>query len=131
VHLEEFPQVDSSWRDQALEARVAELFELRGIIAQSVEEARKEKLIGNALEAAVVLELSSEEALQALQPHAVELEELFILSDLTIVAGPERRARLTRTAHKKCARCWRHRPTVGLSAAQPELCERCAEVVTK
>ena len=130
IHLERFPETDPTWRNEALEARVAELLILRGVIAQSVEEARKEKLIGNALEAAVTLEVSDARLQDALQAQLPELEEFFILSELTIVNGGETAARLIRTVHKKCARCWRHRPTVGLNAEHVELCERCAEVVS-
>ncbi|MDB6173847.1 MAG: isoleucyl-tRNA synthetase [Chthoniobacteraceae bacterium] len=130
VHLETFPEVDEAWRDKTLEARVTELLELRGVIGQAVEQARKEKLIGNALEASVTLEVATPDLADALQPHAAELEEFFILSDLTIVSGSQTQARLVRNEDKKCARCWRFRPTVGLNTFHPELCERCAEVVT-
>ncbi len=30
-----------------------------------------------------------------------------------------------RTPHRRCDRCWIHRPSVGLSAEHPALCERC------
>ena len=97
------------------------------MIGQAVEKARQEKLIGNALEAAVTL--TCDEALVAGVPKE-ELEEFFILSDLTLQPGSEPAASITKTAHQKCARCWRHRPTVGKSAAHPELCDRCESVVT-
>ena len=41
-------------------AQVAELLKLRGVIGQAIERARQEKLIGNALEAAVVLHSDSD-----------------------------------------------------------------------
>ena len=34
-----------------------------------------------------------------------------------------------KTSYKKCARCWRHRPTVGASKVRPDLCDRCESVV--
>src|SRR5712692_6791349 len=55
VHLQMFPDVDQTFRDAAVRARVDELLKLRGVIGQAIERARQEKLIGNALEAAVVL----------------------------------------------------------------------------
>jgi isoleucyl-tRNA synthetase len=60
-----------------------------------------------------------------------ELEEFFILSDLTIEQGKEASASVTKTSFKKCARCWRHRPAVGESAAHPDLCDRCESVVAR
>ena len=130
VHLETFPEPDAALRDKELEATIDEWLKLRGIIAQSVEPARQQKLIGNALEAAVTLEISDAKLLESLKDRAAEAEEFFILSDLTLVDGPETKSSLVRTQYKKCARCWRHRSYVGTSAAHPELCDRCEKVVT-
>jgi isoleucyl-tRNA synthetase len=76
------------------------------------------------------LQLADEKLLASLQGRAEELEEFFILSDLTLAGGVETTARVSRTGRAKCARCWRHRTTVGADPAQPELCDRCASVVT-
>jgi isoleucyl-tRNA synthetase len=129
VHVEIFPEADASLRDPELEEEIETWLKLRSAVAHAVEPARQEKLIGNALEAAVTLEIAEPTELAALQARKEELEEFMILSDLTLTAGPVTHARLVRTAHAKCSRCWRHRPSVGQSAAHPELCDRCAEVV--
>ena len=105
---------------------MAELLRLRSIIAQAIESARQEKLIGNTLEARVVLHSDSDVTTKVSQE---ELEEFFIVSDLTIQQAKEARASVTKTAFQKCARCWRHRPTVGKSKAHPDLCDRCESVV--
>ncbi len=126
VHLEEFPKTQDRG-NEAIE-QVAELLKLRAVIGQAIEKARQEKLIGNALEAAVVLQSSSEVTNQI---DKTELEEFFILSDLTIEPGKETGATVTKTAYLKCARCWRHREYVGKSKTHPDLCDRCEGVVTK
>jgi isoleucyl-tRNA synthetase len=99
---------------------------LRGVIGQAIERARQEKLIGNALEAAVVLHSDSDVTAKI---DKEELEEFFILSDLTIHQAKEASASVRKTLSKRCARCWRHRPTVGASKAHPDLCDRCESVV--
>ena len=126
IHLQEFPEAP----DRHGDARqpIAELLKLRGVIGQAIEKARREKLIGNALEAAVVLNSNSDVTAKI---DKEELEEFFILSDLTIQPAPEAMASVTKTAYKKCARCWRHRPDVGESAAHPGLCDRCESVVAR
>ncbi len=96
------------------------------MIGQALERARQEKLIGNALEAAVLLHSDSDVTTKI---DKDELEEFFILSDLTIHQAKEASASVTKTSFQKCARCWRHRSTVGGSKAYPDLCDRCAEVV--
>jgi isoleucyl-tRNA synthetase len=130
VHLQEFPQAhDRNGRARqpgAPSAHVAELLRLRGVIGQAIERARQEKLIGNTLEAKVVLHSNSDVTEQVNQE---ELEEFFIVSDLTIHQAKQASASVTKTPYEKCARCWRHRPSVGASKAHPNLCDRCESVV--
>jgi isoleucyl-tRNA synthetase len=127
VHLEEFPRSQDRSRNGQASAQVAELLKLRAVIGQAIEKARQEKLIGNALEAAVVLRSNSDVTAKI---DREELEEFFILSDLRIEQVKEASASVTKTAHQKCARCWRHRPYVGTSKQHPELCDRCEKVVS-
>jgi isoleucyl-tRNA synthetase len=125
VHLQELP-AEAPVSGEAI-AQMNELLRLRGIIGQAIEKARQEKLVGNSLEAAVVLRSNSEVTKNVARE---ELEEFFILSDLTVESSEEAGADVTRTTHQKCARCWRHRSTVGTIPAHPDLCDRCAEVVS-
>jgi len=125
VHLEEFPTTQNRG-DQAT-AQMTHLLRLRGVVGQAIEKARQEKLIGNALEAAVVLRSNSDVTSKLSKE---ELEEFFILSDLTIEQAKEPSATITKTPHQKCARCWRHREYVGKSKTHPDLCDRCEAVVT-
>ena len=126
VHLEKLPEAEQSLIDKALEDRISALLELRAVIAQAIEPARQAKQIGNALEASVTLQTPGESAASGMDQ--TELEEFFILSELKWVAGPETKASVELVSHQKCARCWRHRSTVGASETHPELCERCLEV---
>ena len=125
IHLQEFPPAQAHGR-KAID-QVEELLRLRGIIGQAIEHARQEKLIGNTLEARVVLN-SDSDVTEKIPKE--ELEEFFIVSDLTIQQAKEASASVTKTSYKKCARCWRHRATVGTSKAHPDLCDRCEAVVS-
>ncbi len=131
VHLETFPTSNEKWKDEKLGAEFEALLNLRGVVAQAVEQARKEKLIGNALEGAVVLAIPDDRLRESLTACKAELEEIFILSDLEIVSGGVTRASVKPVSHKKCDRCWRHRASVGLSQLHPDLCDRCERVVSK
>jgi isoleucyl-tRNA synthetase len=84
VHLQDFPQTRGRGRKAIDE--VEELLRLRGIIGQAIEHARQEKLIGNTLEARVVLN-SDSDVTERISKE--ELEEFFILSDLTIQRAKE------------------------------------------
>ncbi|MEO5717624.1 MAG: isoleucine--tRNA ligase [Chthoniobacterales bacterium] len=126
VHLRLFPEPQGNLCDKTLREQVEELLKLRSVIGQAIEKARQEKLIGNALEAAVVLRCDERFAKDL--PRA-ELEEFFILSDLKLEPAEEPSAAVSLTPNKKCGRCWRHREAVGTIAAHPELCDRCATVL--
>ena len=125
VHLQEFPQPQG--RSHEASAQVEELLRLRGVIGQAIERARQEKMIGNTLEARVVLN-SNSNVTEKIDKE--ELEEFFIVSDLTIHQAKEASALVAKTPYAKCARCWRHRSTVGASKAHPDLCDRCESVVS-
>jgi len=96
IHLLEFPlprrsEVEAGQmkdRQREVSDQVSELLKLRGVIGQAIERARQEKSIGNALEAAVVLKSNSEVTTKI---DKEELDEFFILSDLTIESAPRSR----------------------------------------
>jgi len=126
VHLQLFPETDDRMRDLAASQQIDQLLRLRGVIGQALEKARQEKLIGNSLEARVTLKCDRK-LIGAISKE--ELEEFFILSDLIIEDATEPSATVEKTPFAKCARCWRHRESVGQNSAHPDLCDRCESVV--
>jgi isoleucyl-tRNA synthetase len=61
------------------------------------------------------------------------LEMIWIVSQVTIgtATGRDWQIHVSKAAGTKCPRCWRWQTDVGLDAAHPELCGRCARVVTE
>ncbi|RFC43555.1 MAG: isoleucyl-tRNA synthetase [Verrucomicrobia bacterium] len=129
VHLALFPEPDAALRDEAAEKRFEQWLGLRAVIAQALEPARQQKLIGNAQEAEVELEISDEAVFAGTVAMGEELEEVLILSHLEIRQGPATHAKVRRNPNAKCSRCWRHKPAVGRSLVFPELCEPCQNVM--
>ncbi len=125
IHVQEFPQPQN--RGHEASDQVEGLLRLRVVIGQAIEQARQAKLVGNTLEARVALNSNSDVTTKIPKE---ELEEFFVLSDLTIQQTREPSALVTKTPYQKCARCWRHRPTVGASKAHPDLCDRCESAVS-
>ncbi|PYK58323.1 MAG: isoleucine--tRNA ligase [Verrucomicrobia bacterium] len=126
VHFQLFPDCQAGATDDAVRQQIDQLLRLRGVIGQALEKARQEKLIGNSLEARVILKCDRK-TIGSVSKE--ELEEFFILSDLIIEDAAEASAIVEKTPYAKCARCWRHRETVGQSRAHPDLCDRCESVV--
>jgi isoleucyl-tRNA synthetase len=68
-----------------------------------------------------------------LAPYTAELPSLLLVAGATVTAGAEGASpvvEVKRTSHAKCERCWTYRADVGVDAAQPGLCSRCAPVVS-
>jgi isoleucyl-tRNA synthetase len=139
IQLADWPEVNTDWLDPELDARWQKLLSLRDIVTRRLEEARRQKIIGSSLGAALQL-FAGEEAYSALLPFKERLPELFIVSACSL-HGPEAAAAAgvvleegfsvaVRTAEgEKCERCWNIRPEVGRDAEHPTLCRRCLEVI--
>ena len=128
VHTQLFPAAHAP--DSAALAEGYRLLQLRSIVSQALEKARAEKVITNNLEATVTLHLADPAELPRWSSRLTELEEFLILSELKLEPGSEDTATITKTSAPKCARCWRHRPSVGQSPAHPPPCDRRAAAVT-
>lgn len=100
----------------------------------ALEQKRNEKVIGKSLEAKVILHTNDD-----LSDILPVLSKAFIVSQVELADGEgEFRGNvegLTITVVKadgeKCARCWTYSDSVGKNAEHPDLCERCAKVLTK
>ncbi len=120
-------------------ARWDTLLAVRGEVTKCLEEARREKAIGSALEAKVVLAAEGE-LMTLLEAHRDQLPEIFIISAVDLVSpeavpdGAMRSDELTGLAvawepapGEKCERCWVFRGDVGSSSDHPTICGRCVD----
>ncbi|MFY9894487.1 MAG: isoleucine--tRNA ligase [Xanthobacteraceae bacterium] len=139
VHLETFPAVPASWRDDALAEKWRKLRNLRRVVTGALEVERAAKRIGSSLEAAPIVYVADPE-LFALAVD-VDLAELCITSAATLVegAGPPSAFRLDdvpavaveprRAEGRKCARSWKISPSVGLDPQFPDVTPRDAQAL--
>jgi isoleucyl-tRNA synthetase len=97
-------------------------------VLKALEEARKDKRIGNSLSAYVHLHATPEEA-QFLAGFD-RLDQLFIVSGVEVHGGATQfSVRVEAAPGEKCERCWVVTPQVGTHVHHPTLCTRCAHVV--
>ena len=141
VQLAELPEVDSSLYNEELENKWNCFLDVRDDVLKALEEARKEKVIGNSLGAAV--HLYPNEATYSLLTQLEQLDQLFIVSAVNRASSLERHSsrrcainpRMLRLLSavaegEKCERCWIVTPEVGQSKEHPTLCVRCNDVVS-
>ena len=139
VHMAALPQVEAALLDAELAGRWARLLELRGAVNKAMDLARKDKIVGNSLEAKLTLAAEGDLA-DFIAENAAVLQEITMVSQLELapaLANPTLKSEetpglligVTPSGHQKCARCWTRLESVGQLPDLPELCERCAAVV--
>jgi isoleucyl-tRNA synthetase len=129
VHLELFPKPENltATIDAGLMSDWQSLLAMRDEALKSLEEARKAKLIGKALDARLVLQVP--EAMgPLLARYQGSLKELLNVSQVEVVSGPGAEVVVTTlpAEGKKCERCWNYSVHVGEDWRWPTVCERCS-----
>jgi isoleucyl-tRNA synthetase len=124
VHLAEFPAYEEAWRNDELLRRYERLFEIRGAVMKTLEDARNAKLIGAGLEAKVTI--TADAGTKAfLESFGEGLRFIFIVSQVVLKEGAELSVKVERAEGVKCERCWHYTTDVGADPRFPGACLRC------
>jgi len=140
VFVARMPEARGKYLDNAQGERWMRLMQVREAVTKALEIARAEKTIGNSLEAKVVIE-SPDELRKFLESFGGSLFDLFIVSAVEfgaakgdhVFASEEvsgLKVAVVRAEGSKCSRCWKISTSVGKNTNHPEICARCASVVT-
>ncbi|HTZ03008.1 MAG TPA: class I tRNA ligase family protein, partial [Xanthobacteraceae bacterium] len=139
VHLEPFPLIPASWRDDALAEKWRKLRNVRRVVTGALELERAAKRIGSSLEAHPLIHIADPDLFAAVAD--ADLAELCITSGAALVEGegPPEAFRLADVAGvavvpepaqgKKCARSWKISPSVGLDPQFPDVTPRDAQAL--
>ncbi len=139
VHLEPFPQVPPSWRDEALAEKWRKLRNVRRVVTGALELERAAKRVGSSLEAHPLVYIADPDLFAAAVD--TDLAELCITSGAALVEGegPPEAFRLADVPGvavvpelaqgKKCARSWKISPSVGLDPQFPDVTPRDAQAL--
>ncbi|RUO32806.1 isoleucine--tRNA ligase [Aliidiomarina sanyensis] len=116
-------------------AQWQQILEVRDAVNGALEQARRDDVIGGALQAevtlycndaiATTLSLLGDELRFVLLTSAATVKPLVEAVDAHATELAGLKVHVARTEHQKCARCWHHRDDVGTHADHPELCGRC------
>jgi isoleucyl-tRNA synthetase len=130
VHLELFPPFDKEWIRADLFQEWKALKGIRESVLKELELARESKLIGNSLEAQVVLKVPPSFQ-HILDKYADELASLFIVSSVQVDFHSETEfgVQVSKADGGKCQRCWNYSSHVGTNEDFPVFCLRCEDVV--
>jgi isoleucyl-tRNA synthetase len=147
VHLEPFPTLPQTWRDDALAKVWSDIRKVRRVVTGALEIERANKRIGSSLEAAPVVHIADPALLRLVAGELAGdhgdagLAEVAITSELTVVAGegpadafrledvPGVAVEVRLAKGKKCARSWKILPSVGSDPEYPDVTPRDAEAL--
>ncbi len=137
IFLAGFPEADDKCIDLELEKKWARLIAIRDEANKALEVKRRDKFLGNALEADLSLYLS-EDDFALLKGYESFLPALFIVSKVSIqksalpvtdvYESPEINGlfiKVGKAPGEKCERCWNRSTFVGTFSDHPGICERC------
>lgn len=139
VFLADLPPKHGFKVDKGLAGRWDRLRVIREEATKALESARKEKAIGNSLEAKLIIE-SNGEVKTFLSSFGEGLPDLFIVSQLEFGPAtgdhiyksegiPGLKMAVLKARGGKCARCWKYSESVGGNKKHPAICTRCVDVV--
>ncbi len=113
-----------------------QLLLVRGEVNKVIEQARKDKVVGGSLEAAVTL-YADDELTAKLADLGDELRFVLLTSEVTVAPYQDApsdalesdlkglKISLTKASGDKCPRCWHYTHDIGQSTTHPDLCGRC------
>ncbi|HBF34320.1 TPA: isoleucine--tRNA ligase [Candidatus Sumerlaeota bacterium] len=142
VHLEDFPSVPDSWRDEALITKWNQFVQIREMVMRPMEELRRAKSIGKNLDAAAILRPNNKALSDLLIANQEVLKEFFIVSTLKIETSAaeasaaqsleqQLEVQVLKASGEKCPRCWTYSENQSADPQHPSLCARCADVVRR
>jgi len=131
VHLLSMPKADKSIDWQKEEPKWEKLMKLRDEVLKELENLRKNEVIASNQESSVTISTDDAELIDVVEKLGVKnFAALCIVSEIKLnKQKAEKLITAEKSTHQKCARCWNYWPSVGKNPEQPELCDRCAEVV--
>lgn len=141
IQLTDMPEVLEEYLDEELEQKWERLLDVRSEVTKALESARRDKVIGNSLEASVHM-YAGKDFHGFLQAMEKELAAVFIVSAVSLShlekvppdalrseSMPELAIGVEPAKGLKCERCWVYHEEVGSDTLHPGICPRCAKVV--
>ncbi|MBI4684660.1 MAG: isoleucine--tRNA ligase [Nitrospirae bacterium] len=141
IFLSSFPRAAERFLNPELEEKWSGLITIRNEVNKALEIKRQSKFIGNSLAAKIILYLPENE-FTLLKDYKEFLSTLFIVSNAEIRLASEKidgayeseeikgiHIVVEKAEGNKCERCWNWSISVGSHADEPEVCERCYNVI--
>ncbi|URA11308.1 isoleucine--tRNA ligase [Thermospira aquatica] len=139
VLLQDWPEIPQEWRNDDLAKDFDALKAIRESVLKAIEALRsRETDLGGSLETKILLEPKNPYTRGLLEKYEKDIRFFFIVSQVEITSVNQADAeddnvkvKAEKADGQKCARCWNYSVHVGEFSDYPDLCERCAPIVSK
>jgi isoleucyl-tRNA synthetase len=128
VHIQRFPQIDESYLGKIDTAKWQEIILLRDRILKEIEEARKQKLIGDSLESVIHLGFDGK-VYDLIDENRDLFKEILVVSGIQLQNSSDETIEVKKADSAKCPRCWNWFGEDTSANTYAELCPRCNDVV--
>jgi isoleucyl-tRNA synthetase len=132
VHLQDWPVAPEEWKNATLNDEFSDLLRVRTLVNEAIEPVRAAGKLGKSLDASITLVVQQASILTSvLAKYDSSLPELFIVSHVSLVLGPEFNIQVglsSELGFRRCPRCWRWVPKV-VHTLHGEVCPRCEEAL--
>ncbi|ACM23406.1 isoleucine--tRNA ligase [Thermotoga neapolitana] len=135
VQAEYWPEYREDLIDKKIMEDFEKLLSIREDVLKALEEKRQQDVIGHSLDAEVILVPRNDSVKALLEEYRDVLEELFIVSKVSLSDGSgELKGELVEVTAKhaegeKCQRCWKYTTEISRSEEFPAVCPRCLAVL--
>ena len=142
VQMALWPVAHPERLDDKLQEKWEKLLELRSEVTKALEISRRDKSIGNSLDASISLYADGESFI-LLQSVLPELTNYFLVSEVKLTEGTSAAPAegfhseelplvtiVSPSSKEKCERCWIHTELTAAAPGEAGLCARCASVMT-
>jgi isoleucyl-tRNA synthetase len=137
IQAEKWPEFNENYLDSKLEEKWNKILELREDVTKALEEKRRDKFIGNSVEAKVIIETKNPELAELIKSYDnYFMCDIFIVSQLEIgnvdegFEGEVSKIKVLKAEGEKCERCWKIDIATGKDENYPATCPRCAKVLS-
>ena len=132
VFLADFPAADGYIAPAGIYDRWTKIREVRETVQKALETARQGGIIGSSLEAKITFKTSSAELRGFIESTLSLWPSVAIVSKATLADGGDAlEVEVSHADGAKCPRCWQWKEDIGVNAAQPLVCARCAAVLER
>ena len=136
IFLTNMPVANEKYINEEVEKTFEKIIKIRDFVLKLLEEERKKNVIGNSLEAKVMLYIQDKDLKEFLQKNYQNVLYTFLVSQLEICDKPINgtkdetgsiEVKVLHAEGKKCVRCWMWSNTVGSEPSHEDICLKCVK----